>query len=240
VSGAPVTAAGAPGSEGQARMKDRLRQLAHAIFGPPARGLYALGIRPDHVTWLGFGLSVASGLAFFEGQFRVGALIAILSGLCDILDGQLARVRGTTSRFGAFLDSTLDRFADAFLLLGIAGFYIANLVELSTDPVRVMADLERGLEPRTWALVALLAVLALVGSLMVSYTRARAEGLGLDCKVGWFERPERMVLLIVAGLFGIGPVMPWALLILTVMAFVTVAQRMSHVHKNTRGAGLDP
>ena len=75
---------------------------------------------------------------------------------------------------------------------------------------------------------------------MVSYTRARAEGLGLDCRVGWFERPERMVLLIVAGLFGIGPVMPWALLILTVMAFVTVAQRMSHVHKNTRGAGLDP
>jgi CDP-diacylglycerol--glycerol-3-phosphate 3-phosphatidyltransferase len=240
MSGTPVTAAGAPGSEGQARMKDRLRQFAHAIFGPPARWLYALGIRPDHVTWLGFGLSVAAGLAFFEGLFRVGALVALLSGLCDILDGQLARVRGTTSRFGAFLDSTLDRFADAFLLIGIAGFYIANLVQLTTDPLRVMEELERGLEPRTWALVALLAVLALVGSLMVSYTRARAEGLGLDCKVGWFERPERMVLLIVAGLFGIGPVMPWALLILTVMAFVTVAQRMSHVHKNTRGAGLDP
>jgi len=240
VSGAPVTAAGAPGSEGQARMKDRLRQLAHAIFGPLARRLYGLGIQPDHVTWLGFGLSVAAGFAFFEGLFRVGAVLAILSGLCDILDGQIARVRGTVSRFGAFLDSTLDRFADAFLLLGIAGFYVANLVQLTTDPVRVLEEIERGLEPRTWALVALMAVLALVGSLMVSYTRARAEGLGLDCKVGWFERPERMVLLIVAGLFGIGPVMPWALLILTVMAFVTVAQRMNHVHKNTRSAGLDP
>lgn len=239
MSGTPVTAAGAPGSEGQARMKDRLRHLAQAVFGPPARRLYGLGIQPDHVTWLGLGLSLAAGLAFFEGLFRLGALIAILSGLCDILDGQLARVRGTRSRFGAFLDSTLDRLADGALLLGIAGFYVANLVQLTTDPFRVMEDLERGLEPRTWALVALLAVLALLGSLMVSYTRARAEGLGLDCKVGWFERPERLVLLIVAGLFGIGPVMPWALLILTVMAFVTVAQRMSHVHKMTRGSGLD-
>jgi CDP-diacylglycerol--glycerol-3-phosphate 3-phosphatidyltransferase len=155
------------------------------------------------------------------------------------MDGQLARARGTTSRFGAFLDSTLDRFADAALLLGIAGFYIANLVQLPTDPMRVMNDLERGLEPRTWALVALLAILALIGSLMVSYTRARAEGLGVECKVGLFERPERLVLLIIAGLFGIGPVMPWALLVLTVLSFVTVAQRMSHVHKNTRLAGMD-
>ncbi len=240
MSGAPFTAAGAPRSEGQARMKDRLRQLARAIFGPPARRLHALGVQPDHVTWLGFWLSMAAALAFFEGLFRIGAGIAILSGLCDIMDGQIARARGATSRFGAFLDSTLDRLSDAVLLLGIAGFYIANLVQLPTDPIRVMEDFDRGIEPRTWALVALLAMLALIGSLMVSYTRARAEGLGLDCKVGWFERPERLVLLIVAGLFGVGPVMPWALLILTIMSFVTTLQRMTHVHKNTRGAGLDP
>jgi CDP-diacylglycerol--glycerol-3-phosphate 3-phosphatidyltransferase len=221
-------------------VKDRLRGVSRAVFGPVAERLYAAGIRPDHVTWLGFALSVAAGLAFFEGLFRLGALVAIASGFCDILDGQLARVRGTASRFGAFLDSTLDRLADAALLLGIAGFYVSNLVQLSFDPVRVVEDLSRGLEPRTWALVALLAVLALIGSLMVSYTRARAEGLGLECKVGWFERPERLVLLIVAGLFGIGPVMPWALLILTLMSFITTAQRMSHVYKNTRGAGMDP
>jgi CDP-diacylglycerol--glycerol-3-phosphate 3-phosphatidyltransferase len=221
-------------------MKDRLRAIAQTVFGPLARGLYAAGVRPDHATWLGFGLSVAAGLAFFEGYFRLASLIAIASGLCDILDGQLARVRGGASRFGAFLDSTLDRLSDAALLLGIAGFYIANLVQLAVDPIRVVEDFTMGLEPRTWALVALLAVLALVGSLMVSYTRARAEGLGLECKVGWFERPERLVLLIVAGLFGIGPVMPWALLILTVLSFVTAAQRMSHVYKNTREAGMDP
>jgi phosphatidylinositol phosphate synthase len=241
MSGTPAAAAGAPqGARGRTKMKERLRRIARGAFEPVARRMHDAGVQADHVTWLGFWLSVAAGLAFFEGLFRVGAGIALLSGLCDILDGQLARVRGTTSRFGAFLDSTLDRLSDAVLLLGIAGFYIANLVQLTTDPVRVVEELDRGLEPRTWALVALMAILALIGSLMVSYTRARAEGLGVECRVGWFERPERLVLLIFAGFFGIGPVMPWALLILTVLSFTTMAQRMSHVHKNTRGAGLDP
>jgi CDP-diacylglycerol--glycerol-3-phosphate 3-phosphatidyltransferase len=87
--------------------------------------------------------------------------------------------------------------------------------------------------------VALTAVLAIIGSFLVSYTRARAEGLGLECKVGWFERPERTVLLIVAGLFGVGPVMPGALLLLVLLSFATAAQRVAHVWKITRGAGLD-
>lgn len=238
MSGTHVTAADR-GVRRPEKMKDRIRRIARALVDPVARGLHAAGVQPDHVTVLGLMLSVAAGLAFFEGLFRIGAGIAVLGGICDMLDGQLARQRGTTSRFGAFLDSTLDRIAEAALLLGIAGFYIANLVQLSFDPLRVAEDIERGLEPRTWALVALMAVLALVGSLLVSYTRARAEGLGVDCRVGWFERPERLVLLIAAGFFGIGPVMPWALLLLTVFSFATVAQRIAHVHQHTRGAGLD-
>jgi CDP-diacylglycerol--glycerol-3-phosphate 3-phosphatidyltransferase len=81
----------------------------------------------------------------------------------------------------------------------------------------------------TWAVIALLAVLALVGSYLVSYTRARAEGLGLECKVGWFERPERLALFLGAALFGAAsPVMPWALVVLAVMSFVTALQRMGH------------
>jgi CDP-diacylglycerol--glycerol-3-phosphate 3-phosphatidyltransferase len=86
-------------------------------------------------------------------------------------------------------------------------------------------------------LIASMAVLAMVGSFMVSYTRARAEGLGLDCKVGWFERPERMVLLIVAGFFGLGPVIPGALIVLAVLSFATAIQRMVHVWKITRESG---
>ena len=88
-------------------------------------------------------------------------------------------------------------------------------------------------------MVALTAMLAMIGSLMVSYTRARAEGLGLECKVGWFERPERLILVILAGAFGVGPAMPGALLLLAGLSFATAAQRVLHVWKITRGAGRD-
>ena len=125
------------------------------------------------------------------------------------------------------------------MLAGIAGFYIVNLVDLVIDPELAVAQIQRGLEPRTWALLALIAILALIGSFMVSYTRARAEGLGVDCKVGWFERPERMAVVIIAGAFGVGPVMPGALLLLAVLSLVTAAQRVVHVWKQTRGAGRD-
>ena len=96
-----------------------------------------------------------------------------------------------------------------------------------------------GLYPVTWAVVAATAALALVGSFMVSYTRARAEGLGLECRVGWFERPERMVLLIVAGALQVFWAMSGALLLLTLLSFFTAAQRVAYVWKHTRGAGRD-
>ena len=232
----PVAAA-----EGGARTgwKDRARHLAHALTAPLVSGLARLGARPDHLTVAGLVLSIAAGLGFAIGRFRLGALLTALAGVCDILDGQLARHGGIRSRFGAFLDSTLDRVAEAAILIGIAWFYMATLVDLSANPSRVIADLQRGLEPVTWAAVALLALLALLGSFMVSYTRARAEGLGIECRVGWFERPERMVLLIIAGLFGLGPVIPGALLLLAALSFITAAQRMRHVWKVTRGAGQD-
>jgi len=125
------------------------------------------------------------------------------------------------------------------VLAGLAGFYMVHLLDLVIDPRQAVMEISRGLEPRTWAVVSLTAIVALVGSFMVSYTRARAEGLGLECRVGWFERPERMLLLIVAALFGVGPVMPGALLILAALSFVTAFQRVAHVWKITRGAGMD-
>jgi phosphatidylglycerophosphate synthase len=125
------------------------------------------------------------------------------------------------------------------VLAGIAGFYLVHLTELVLDPSQAVAEISRGLEPRTWAVVSLTAVLAMLGSFMVSYTRARAEGLGLECRVGWFERPERMVLIIVAGAFGVGRIMSLALILLAFLSFATAAQRVVHIWKNTRGAGLD-
>jgi CDP-diacylglycerol--glycerol-3-phosphate 3-phosphatidyltransferase len=220
-------------------LKESLKRFAHAALDPVVRALMKAGVRADHLTFLGLIFSVAAGLAFALGRFRTGAGFATAAGICDILDGQLARATQTVSRFGAFLDSTLDRIAEAALLVGIASFYTGTLVDLAVNPERVMQQLSRGLEPITWAAISLLAMLALVGSFMVSYTRARAEGLGIECRVGWFERPERMIVLIIAGFAGLGPVMPAALLILVAFSFATAFQRMAHVWKNTRGAGRD-
>ena len=219
--------------------KGRLRGAAHILFEPLVGTLDRLGIGPDHVTVMGLLVSVIATLAFFEGYFPIGAMLVALSGVCDILDGELARRAGRRSRFGAFLDSTLDRLSDGLVLTGIAGFYMVHLYELVMDPSQAVAEISRGLEPRTWAVVSLTAVLAMVGSFMVSYTRARAEGLGLECKVGWVERPERMVLLIVAASFGVGRIMSLALILLALLSFATAAQRVVHVWKHTRGAGLD-
>jgi CDP-diacylglycerol--glycerol-3-phosphate 3-phosphatidyltransferase len=176
---------------------------------------------------------------FFEGHSRTAALLLLLGGTCDILDGQLARRAGVLSRFGAFLDSTLDRVSEAAVLLGILGFYLRNLYALVLHPERALLQISSGLEPLTWVVVAFTAALALVGSFLVSYTRARAEGLGLDCKVGWFERPERTVLVILAGLLRVFWAMSAALLLLAVLSFATAAQRVAHVHRNTRRAGAD-
>ena len=233
---APVSMANGPGAGGY---KERLRALAQGALDPVVAGMAAVGLRPDHLTVFGFVLSVGAGYAFALGRFRTGATLALVSGLFDILDGQLARRTKSITRFGAFFDSTLDRLADAALLLGFAGYYMIGLADMAMNPERVLANLQRGLEPITFAMIAMLAMLAVVGSFMVSYTRARAEGLGLECKVGWFERPERIVLIILMGFAGIGPVIPAGLLLLVGLSFATAFQRMAHVWKLTRGAGPD-
>jgi hypothetical protein len=140
------------------------------------------------------------------------------------------------------------------VLVGLAGFYASNLLGLYTKASLMVGQVVRGevegplamtilqrqpIDPRTWLVLTLTSVLALVGSFMVSYTRARAEGLGLDCKVGWFERPERVVLLIIAGLIQVFWVMSAALMLLTIFSFTTAAQRMAHVWKLTRSTGQD-
>ena len=120
-----------------------------------------------------------------------------------------------------------------------SGFCLRNLVALVFESHRVLEQMAVGLYPVTWAVVGGTAALALVGSFMVSYTRARAEGLGLACRVGWFERPERMLLLMLAGALKVFWAMSGALLLLTVLSFFTAAQRVAFVWKHTRGAGLD-
>lgn len=222
------------------RAKAQARSGVRAALDPVVSLLARAGISPDAVTWTGLVVTCAGGVLFGMGRFVAGALVGLLGCLMDSLDGALARARGGETRWGAFLDSTTDRIADTALFLGVAAYYARQPVTMLEDEDFV-TDLLLGLPPvRTqlldfaithW-LTALAAVAALGGALLVSYTRARAEGLGLECRVGWFERPERLVVLLGAGLFGkASPVMPWALVVLAVLSYFTAFQRVAYVRK---------
>ena len=178
------------------------------------------------------------------GHFRIGALVATAGCLMDTLDGGLARAQNGVTRWGAFLDSSTDRIADAALFLGIAAFYArVPLVMMTSEDVTLVLQLgppELREQFLTQAMGCLfnagVAVTALAGAFLVSYTRARMEGLGIECKVGWFERPERLVVLLGAALFGAGSmVMPWALMALAVLSFFTAFQRMSYARSRLQG-----
>jgi CDP-diacylglycerol--glycerol-3-phosphate 3-phosphatidyltransferase len=136
-------------------------------------------LQPNHCSWLGLALSGVAGFSFVYSPL-VGALLLTIAGCCDIADGYLARKLARESRAGAFLDSTLDRYGELFILAGIWGW----LYRLEFDQV--------------WSTLTILA--ALGGSLLVSYARARGEGLGVSCTTGRFQRGERLLILIAAGL----------------------------------------
>lgn len=189
-----------------------MKQLRLAFAGTRARvasRLAALGIGPNHLTVLGLLLALVSGLLFYTGLFRWASSVLLVSGLCDLLDGEVARQTGRSTLFGAFLDSTLDRFADSAVLGGILLYYAREPAD------RYVA----------------LAFFALVGSLLTSYTRARAESLIDRCDVGVFERPERLLVLLAAGFAGYIPAALW---ILALAANFTAAQRVLHVRRSLR------
>jgi CDP-diacylglycerol--glycerol-3-phosphate 3-phosphatidyltransferase len=164
---------------------------------------------------------VASGVAFGYAQVRLGAFLLLLSGVMDMLDGRVARGSGMMSRFGAFYDSTVDRLGEAALMIGITVFFMNGGV------------------PPDWRLYAVLAsMVALTTGLVVSYTRARAEGLRLECRVGWIQRAERIVGLGVPVLFfGAGPngmLLVGIVVALALLSLITVIQRIHHVHRQTQ------
>jgi CDP-diacylglycerol--glycerol-3-phosphate 3-phosphatidyltransferase len=181
------------------------KQLAEAV----ARGLVRTGVSPTQLTLIGFFLNLVVSAILGAGFMVVGGVLVLVVGLFDTLDGALARVSKRSTIFGAFLDSTLDRYSEAAILLGL-------LYEAS----------RRGDLTATS-----LSFVVIVGSLMVSYARARAEGLGLDCEVGFAPRPERVVLLGLGLIVGLE--VP-ALALLAVVTHVTAVQRILHVYRLTR------
>ncbi len=185
-------------------MKETVKQQGRKLLRPLVSVLVALRVSPTAVTIVGLPLSIGAGFCFAAGWFIPGGVLAALVGLCDTLDGELSRRTGTASARGAFLDSIVDRLSESFVLVGLYWYYRDS-----------------------W--FGLLAIVALVFSLMVSYVRARAEGLGRECKVGWFERPVR-VLVLLAGAFILGRTwMPVALGMIALGSFITVVHRIVHV-----------
>ncbi len=187
----------------------KAREALKGLSDLTGRGLARLGFTANVLTALGVVLSAAAAWRIAEGAFLSGGLILIAGGVLDFCDGAVARVRGTASRFGAFLDSVTDRISDAIVFSALLWFFF------------------RGGEDR----VAVVALAAYAGGQLTSYIRAKAESVGYDCKVGILERAERLILLCAGLILGYVEIMLWAV---AVLSAVTVVQRLVHVARQGR------
>ena len=208
------------------------KEQGREIFRPIGRWLADRKVSPDHLTLLGLFLSLLAALLLGKGTFFTAGLVLLLAGLCDLLDGDVARARGITSTFGAFLDSTLDRVSEGALYVGLAAFYFTRSSG-STVWMRGMFEGSSEWGDADGPTLAILALATMILSFLVSYTRARAEGLGMECKVGIMERPERLLMLGAGALLG-HRFMPGVLGVLFILTLVTVLQRVYHVRKLTQ------
>jgi len=194
-----------------ARLQVFRKSIAVVVTKPVVTLLAKTGVTPNMVTWFGFMLILAAAVLAGKGYLLAAGCVVLVSGYFDIIDGALARGTNQVTRFGAVLDSTLDRVSEAAILLGISAFYLFN-------PVAYFA----------W--IVLLIGVAILGSFLVSYVRARAEGIGLNCEVGIFTRTERVIILALGLLFsGIPMILVIVIAIIAIMSCVTVVQRMAHV-----------
>lgn len=189
-----------------------LRTVSDQLCRPLARVLLWCHVTPNQVSSIGVLLNLVTAGLIVDGQLAFAGLMYLLAGSLDLLDGVLARMAGMASRFGAFLDSTADRISEGVVFAAIA-YYFAN----HGQPVG-----------------AALAVLALLGSLLVSYTRARAEGLGLECKVGIATRAERVVLVAFGLILGL---LPEAIYLLVALTAFSATQRILHTLRQLHPQG---
>jgi CDP-diacylglycerol--glycerol-3-phosphate 3-phosphatidyltransferase len=188
------------------------RQIGHTcnfLLLLIVRAFAATGINPNLLTVIGFAINFVAAYLFAYGYFRWAGITVFLAGLFDMLDGRVARFTNRVTPFGGFFDSVLDRYSDLCLMIGLLVFY--------------------GRINRFWYVV--LVAAAMIGSVMVSYTRARAENLISTCKVGFLERPERMVLIIIGAMFDrMAPVL-W---IIAILSTVTVIHRVVFTWQEAR------
>jgi CDP-diacylglycerol---glycerol-3-phosphate 3-phosphatidyltransferase len=194
------------------------RAVVARVFNTPARALLRAGVSPNVVTVIGLVGVMAGAIVFaVTGNYLAGVIIVTLSAFTDLLDGAMARARGSASKFGALLDSACDRIADG-VTFGAVAYWLA-------------------VHERKWGAVA--ALVCLVAGQVVSYVKARAEGLGYTANVGLIERAERLIILGIGGLlsaFGVTYGIDYALGVLAVLSIVTIGQRMATVAAQDRAA----
>lgn len=201
-------------------MTEWARKLSRPIVEPLARALARGGVSANALTVAGVLLQGFAAAWLATGHLRVGGLALAVAAACDGLDGAVARAAGRTTTFGAFLDSTMDRLAEIMIFAALLWFVTEPS---STAPCR------------SCAYDSLLVMAALSGSLVVSYTRARSEGLGVGTKAGWLGRLERVLILVIALLLG---TLRLGLVLIAVGAWLTVAQRVWDVRQRCRPADL--
>jgi len=184
------------------------------------RPLARLGVTPNMLTVIGLLLSIVTAVVLAQGLLFAGGLLVLFAGIFDMFDGAMARVRNIASTFGAFFDSTLDRYSESIILLGLLWYTLQR------------PGLHDAIWPfayeQLWMIAAI--YIAVVGSLMVSYTKARAEGLGLECKTGLLARPERVIILALGLLSGLTI---WAVTLLAIFSQITAIERIVYVWRIT-------
>src|SRR3982751_6920351 len=202
---------------------------AMRIIDAMVRALASAGVHPNILTGIGVSINIGCGLLFGMGEFFLAGIVLIVANLFDMLDGNVARLTGNVTRFGGFLDSSLDRLSDMVSFFGIMMFYAGN-------------------SPQHSILNVFLAGVGMISSVMVSYTTARSESLGVKANVGFLQRPERVVLLIIGALstwnwssnsFWVNR-MPQVLWVLAIGSVWTFVHRMYFIWKEFRRIELDP
>ncbi len=196
-------------------LADIRRSVANRITSPLVGILNRGRITPNALTLINLALSMVAAYVIATGHFLLGGILVLVSGLFDILDGALARLTRKSTKWGAILDSIVDRIAEAAILCGLLVWYIRDTAQGNILEI-------------------MLVYAVLVGSFLISYIRARAEGLGLQCQVGLFTRAERVIVLVIGLLINQIFI---ALCILAVFVFITVVQRLVHLWKQARTGG---
>lgn len=188
---------------------DWLRKVSKGIVLPIARLTGRLGISPNMLTIVGCVLNLGISVLIGMGYLRLGGFLLLPAFAFDALDGAVAREMNRVTKFGAFFDSCLDRISESAVMLALAWWYMSHGIYL----------------------VAILAIVSIIGAMLVSYTRARAEAIGVDCKVGLFTRVERGLLVIAGLIAGLSSLMLW---VMAIGSVATALQRVVYVYKKSR------